>query len=270
MSDESRERMARGSGPAPVQSLARGLDILGQFTARDPELSLAELSRRSGLHAATVYRFVKTLQAKGFLTHDAVTGMYGIGPAWALSLYSLGKSSVVTQILEQDLVKLAEATGEGAAFSVRTGDLLRFVNVVPASSGFAGVIPSNRTWRLTETWNPHVRVHLAAADEETRKRVLALPAVRYTEHTVTDPAAMAALLEKTAAEGIAYGCEERSPGRAAVAVPIFSRGSVAAAVGLHIPPERFNEDHLPRYVHELRAAAAEMGRKLDEGQARFT
>jgi DNA-binding IclR family transcriptional regulator len=267
MSNDPSERRAKGSGPAPVQALERGLDILSLFTARDPRLSLAELSRRSGLHAATVYRFVKTLQAKGFLAHDERTGLYSIGPAWALALYSLGKSSVLTQILEQDLAKLAEATGEGAAFSIRTGDLLRFVNVVPASSGFAGVIPSNRTWRLTETWNPHVRVHLAAADAETKKRVLAVPAVRYTEHSVTDPAAMAALLDKTAAEGIAYTREERSPGRAAVAVPVYSGSSVVAAVGLHIPPERFDDEHLPRYVRELRAAAAEMGRRLDEERA---
>ncbi len=254
----------QATGPAPIQALARGLDILGQFTARDPMLSLAELGRRTGLNPATVYRYVNTLQAKGYLTHDPVTGQYRVGPAFAMSLFSLGGNSVLIQILEADLGRLAEATGEGASLSVRRGDEVLNVNVIPPSSGFGQVIPANSAWPLTATWSAQVRIHLAHADEETRARALATPAVRYTENTVTDRAELEALLERTRREGIAYSLEERAKGRAAVAVPIFSRNALVAVLGLHIPPERFDEAHLKRYVQELREAAGAMGRRLEE------
>lgn len=264
MTTKPTKRPASSNGPAQVQALSRGLDILSQFSAREPALSLAELSRRVGLHPATVYRFVKTLQAKGFLALDPSTGLYRVGLAWAVALISSGGSSVLAQILEQDLRTLAETTGEGASFSICRGDQVQFINVIPASSGFAQVIPASSVWPLTATWSAQVRVHLAYSSEDTKRRILAVPAVQYTERTVTDAEAIWALLAKTAIEGIAYSCEERSKGRAAMGVPVFSQGKVVATLGLHIPPERFDNNHLERYAQELRASAAAMGRRLDE------
>ena len=231
-------------------------------------LSLAELGRRTGLNPATVYRYVNTLQAKGYLTQDVVTGQYRVGPAFAMSLFSLGGSSILIQILEGDLGRLAEATGEGASLSVRRGDEVLNVNVIPPSSGFGQVIPANSAWPLTATWSAQVRIHLAYADAETRQRVLSVPAVRYTENTVTDRHELEALLDKARREAITYSREERAKGRSAVAVPIFSRDALAAALGLHVPPERFDGAHLERYVPVLRAFAADMGRRLDEKSRR--
>jgi IclR family transcriptional regulator, acetate operon repressor len=246
-----------------VQALSRGLDILSQFTAQDRALSLAELSRRVGLHPATVYRFVKTLQNKGFLALDVETGLYRVGPSWAAALFALGGSSILTQVLEQDLRMVAETTGEGASLSIRRGDEVQIVNIIPASSGQA-VLPASAVQPLTATWNPHVRVHLAYSSEDDRERVLAVPAVRYTERTVTDAEAMRALLATTAAEGIAYSCEEHLKGNAGAAVPVFSKSNLVAALGLHFHAERFDDEHLRRYAQALRAAAAAMGRRLDE------
>lgn len=257
-------KRARG-GPAPIQALSRGLDILSQFTARDPELSLTELGRRTELNPGTVYRFVKTLQSKGYLTHDPDSGKYSVGPAFAVALFSLGGNSVLAHVLEEDLARVAEATGEGASLSLRSGDQVLMVNVIPPSSGFAQVVPANSAWPLTATWSAQVRVHLAYASEETRMRVLAEPAVRYTEHTITDRKKLEDLLAEVAEKGVSYSCEERSTGRAVVAVPVFSKDDLVASLGLHIPPERFDAAHLDGYVEKLRSFAAAMGSRLDEG-----
>ena len=52
-----------------------------------------------------------------------------------------------------------------------------------------------------------------------------------------------------------------------MAVPVFSKGEVVAAVGLFIPIERFDEEHIERYAAALRATAAAMGRRLEKGFA---
>ena len=52
-----------------------------------------------------------------------------------------------------------------------------------------------------------------------------------------------------------------------MAVPVFSKGNLVAAVGLVIPVERFDDEHLERYARELRATAATMGRRLEKGFA---
>lgn len=251
-------------GPEPIQALARGLDILSQFTANDSTLSVTELGRRTGLNPGTVYRYVHTLRQKGYVIQDPATGQYRVGPAFAMSLFSLGGNSVLAQILESDLIGLAEATGEGASLSLRRGDEILNVNVVPPSSGLGQVIPANSVWPLSSTWSAQVRVHLAYVDEDTRRRALAEPAVRYTDNTVTDRKELEALIDKTRHEMIAYSREERAKGRAAVAVPVLAGEDMVAAVGLHIPPERFDDNHLGQYVPKLRETAMAMGKRLQD------
>ncbi len=90
---------ARENGATLVQSLSRGLGILSQFTADSRSLSLADLTRRTGLHRATAYRFARTLEAEGFLTFDPDTNLYSVGPAWAAALYSLGSDNALADIL---------------------------------------------------------------------------------------------------------------------------------------------------------------------------
>jgi DNA-binding IclR family transcriptional regulator len=83
-------------------------------------------------------------------------------------------------------------------------------------------------------------------------------------HDAAELAAQVARLTQEAAEGIAYSRDAYKRGASAVAVPIFSQGVVVAALGLVVPTERFDAK-VDEYSRELRAAAAEMGRRLDAG-----
>ena len=260
-------RVSGASGPSPVQAVSRALLILSQFTAHDPALSLADLGRRTGLHRTTVYRLVRTLEAEGFLALDGDAGVYRVGPAWAASLCSLGGNLILSEILNRDLQMLADTTGEGATLSIRKGDQVQIFRAISASSSFAPVLPASDMLPLSEYWSVHARIHLAYASEETRKRMTAVPALRYTEKTVTDRAAIIAGLEQTVVERIAYSCEEHRKGVCPMAVPVFSKGEVVAAVGLFIPIERFDEEHIERYAAALRATAAAMGHRLEKGFA---
>lgn len=245
-----------------MQVLVRGLRILTQFTAEEPALSLAELGRRTGLHRATVYRFAKTLEAEGFLALDSSTGLYRVGPTWATALYLLGGNNILSEILDRELWALADVTGESASLSVRKGDQVRVVDITPASSGFVPMPPRSPLVPLSEQSMVHARVHLAYASEDTKRRMLEVPAVQHTEYTVTDRAEMEARLAQVAERGIAYSRGEYRVGSAAMAVPVFSRGSIIAAVGLVMPAERYDAN-LERYEQRLRATAAAMGKGLD-------
>jgi DNA-binding IclR family transcriptional regulator len=250
------------SGRAPVQSLSRGLGIIGQLTGDGKGLSLTELSRRTGLHRATVYRFVKTLEVEGYLTYDAESGLYSIGPAWAMALYSLGSGTVFAEVLRTDLRALAESSLETVTLGLRQGDNVRVVHASPSSRGFVPKLPESRLHPLHATWNVQSQVLLAFSGEETKRRMLAVQPTRFTEHTVVDPEAVRERLERVLKEGVAYDREEFHIGTCAVAVPIMSSGKVAAALGLVVPVERFTDDSLPSFIDQLRAAANPIGKRL--------
>jgi len=251
------------SGQPLVQSLSRGLGILGQFNADSGSLSLTELSRRTGLHRATVYRFVKTLEMEGYLTYDSESGLYSIGPAWAVALYNLGSSAVFADVLRTDLRALAESSREAVTLGVRQGDNVHVVQVLPSSRGFVPKIPATRLHPLHSTWNVHAQIILAFSSEETRRRMLAIQPIRFTDHTVVDREAARAIVERVMEEGVAYDREGHDIGTCAVGVPIASRGNVVAALALIVPVERFTDDALPSLIDQLRAAADHIGKRLD-------
>lgn len=244
-----------------MQVLVRGLHILTQFTAEEPALSLAELGRRTGLHRATVYRFVKTLEAEGFVAMDANTGLYRVGRTWATALYLLGGNSILSEILDEDLRRLADTAGESASLSVRKGDYIQMIDITPPSSGFTPIPPANPMVPLSEHSMVHARIHLAYASDETKKKMLGVPAIRHTDRTITDRAAIEARLARIVEQGITYSRGEYRNGSAALAVPVFSQGSMVAGVGLVVPIERYDAN-LERYERELREAAAAMSARL--------
>lgn len=249
-----------------VQALSRGLRILGQFTAQNRCLSLSDLSHRTGLHRATVYRFAKTLESEGYLTYNNESGLYSIGPAWAAALYTLGSDDVFLDIITSDLASLAESTHEAVALGIRRGDNVQILSVMPSSRMFIPNIPGGRYPALWETWNVHAQIHLAFADEETQRRVLGTPATRYTENTVVDPEKIKARLAQISEEGLAFDHEEHAKGVCAMAVPMFANGKLMAALGLVVPIERFTKERIDLHVERLREAVAAMGSRLEAAE----
>ena len=257
------EKAAEGAGAPLVQSLSRGLNILAQFTADSKTLTLAELSRRTGLHKATVHRFVKTLEAEGFLTCEGA-GVYSVGPTWAMSLVALGSDTAFAEILDTDLAKLAEATQETVALGVRRGDWVQIAHALPQDRSFVPVLPPGHLHPLHATWNVHSQILVAFADSKLRRRMLAIPQTSYTRHTVVDPREAEDKLDSARREGVAYDREEFREGTCAVGVPVSSRGKVVAALALVVPVERFTDENVAEYVVQLRETADGMGKRLSE------
>lgn len=246
-----------------MQSLSRGLGILSQFTAESRSLTLSDLSKRTGIHRATVYRFVRTLEVEGFLTYDQDTGLYSVGPAWAAALYSLGSDTVLAEILNDDMHTLSETVQETVTLATRRGDQVHIISVTHSDRLFRPQMPEAWLVPLSETWNVHVKTHLAYASKDTQRRLLTIPPRRYTEKTLMDRKAISAMLAKVADEGIAYDLEEQRLGVCALAVPIFVKGDVALTLGAVTPAERCTQLDRERLSRELKIAAEQMGTRLE-------
>jgi DNA-binding IclR family transcriptional regulator len=245
-----------------VQSLSRGLDILSQFTADSRTLSLTELSRTTGLHRATIYRQVKTLENEGYLVASG-SGSYSVGPAWAMALHALGSDTVFAEILSTDMQALAESSRETVVLGVRRGDSVQTAHVLPPSRSFVPRLPQSRIHPLHVSWNVHCQILLAFSSEETRRRMAGIRQTRYTERTVVDPKDIKARLERAAKERVAFDREEFYLGTCGVGVPIIWRGNAVAALALIVPVERFTDDALPAFVEQLRSSVRDMERRLD-------
>ena len=105
-----------------VIAVTRALHLLEAFSLGESHLSLAELSRRVGLHKTTVLRLARTLALSGYMVQRD-DGDWRLGPAagWLGARYQAGFD--VQNVLEPALRELTQATGESAAFYVREGNV---------------------------------------------------------------------------------------------------------------------------------------------------
>lgn len=104
-----------------VEAVERALTILGCFNLGEVELSLAEISARTGFYKSTILRLAVSLDKFGYLIR-AETGRYRIGPAaWSLGArYRRGFD--LAEVMRPELKLLSDATGETASYYVREGD----------------------------------------------------------------------------------------------------------------------------------------------------
>lgn len=106
-----------GTGERGVEAVERALRILDCFDAADKGLSLAELSRRSGLYKSTILRLATSLSRFGYLQREE-SGHFRLGPAlWRLGAQYQGQFDL-EEIVRPKLDRLVEATGESASFYI--------------------------------------------------------------------------------------------------------------------------------------------------------
>ncbi len=109
------------SGNGGVMAVTRALQILEAFRIGERHLSLAEMSRRTGLHNSTVLRLARTLARSGFMVQQE-EGAWRLGPAagWLGARYQAGFD--IHNVVEPTLRALSATTQESASFYVREGD----------------------------------------------------------------------------------------------------------------------------------------------------
>lgn len=106
-----------------VIAVARAMRLLEAFQVDDAFLSLAELSRRAGMHKTTTLRIARTLAGARYLVQREEDGAWRLGPAsgWLGARYQA--SFDLNNEIEPTLRELTRETGESASFFVREGDI---------------------------------------------------------------------------------------------------------------------------------------------------
>ncbi|MGV1033963.1 MAG: IclR family transcriptional regulator [Microbacteriaceae bacterium] len=245
--------------PQPAKSVtARALSVLGAFHVEEPELTLSQISRATGLPVATVFRLAGELEEGGFLQRGP-SGKYSLG----VRLWEMGLLTPVhghlREVAMPFLLNLQYATRETVQLAVCDGvdavyvEKLTMATDVPVQSRIGARIPLHAT--------AVGQAMLAHSTPAFIDRITELPLTKYTEHTLTSKRAVLKALETVRADGVARSREEYLLGSTGIAAPVIVDGRVEAAIGLVNYQLR---DDLDRFVPELLAASAGLAHRLAE------
>ena len=214
----------------------RALSILDSFGTDTAVLTLAQISKRTGLYKSTILRLLQSLERFAYVRRvDGGSYVLGATPTRlaALATRSLHPAELVMPVL-RDLV---EATSESASFYVRAGDMRLC----------AYRVDSPRTVR------DHIQVgQLIPLAKGAGGRVL-----RQFDGLAADEIARAVSRFVKVTRG------ERDFETAAVACPVFGPGAhLEGALSVSGPIHRFDDKTVTRIRRNIVEAACELTRNF--------
>lgn len=244
-----------------TRSIDRALDIIETFTFRDPELTLVEISRRTGLPIATVHRAIQTMMARGYIEQDPISGKYRLGMEFVrvggIVIQRIDLVKVATPFLRE----LSRKTEQHANLSIYDrGEALCLINIESFHSFRQGIQVGQR---LPIYAGALSKVILAYLPLEKIAELISDNLVSYTPQTIAQKEALLDELTVIRLKGYAESRGELALGAAALAAPVYNyKNKVVAGISVSGPEHFYNGDKVEFFRQELLTTAAEISREL--------
>lgn len=238
-----------------VTSLQKGLDILCCFGLDEETFSAQNISRRLNIPLSTTYRYLETLEERGFLTKDSDNENYRLG----FMIFQVGNISSVQMNLVNVAVphmkSLASLSGETVLLTIISGWKTLCIESIEAS----------RLVKLTLERGSTLPLHAGAPSkillayqkdsfiEYFLKNVVL---TKYTDGTITDEILLRKELLAIREQGYALSKEEVDLGASAIAAPVFyNNEKVVAGITVAGPTERINNENKLALIQMVKNAA---------------
>ena len=221
--------------PQGAQAALRAVRLLKLFTIERPEMSLAELSKTSGLNKTTTHRLLQALQSEGLIERNSLSARYSLGAGlMALGVQALASSDLRRRV--RPLLKsLAHDTGETATLEVPIEDSMLILDEVTGRHvvGAAGNVGTRWPLHATSTGKA-----VLAFDDNGLER-LSVPLEALTRKTLVSKESFQPELIDIRRRGYAVTVDELEDGFTGVATVIRSAlGDVQGALSICGPTQR--------------------------------
>ena len=248
--------------PNFMTSLARGLVVIQAFTQQAPQMTISQLSLKTGLSRAAVRRCLYTLTKLGFAGAEDGT-RYGLRPRM-LSLSNTYTASNTLSSSAQPILERMSANFH-ESFSVATLDGDDIVYIARTSVSRVMSVDLHIGSRLPAYCTSMGRVLLAHLPSDQLEQYLARVVLTpHTTRTVTTTDKLVMLLRNVRRNGYALVDQEYEGGLRSLAVPVYApSGRVMATINLSGSAPRMPVyDMQTRFLPHLRNAANELGTLL--------
>jgi DNA-binding IclR family transcriptional regulator len=261
MGQNARVPTARDRPPEEASddsSFARGLRLLLMVADRG-EIRADELANLLGTPLSSVYRYLRTLAAFGFVDHR--DGRYSLGPRLLIGSGSNVSTEQLVRLADPILHELVDATGETALVARRVGLTAVSLHQVESKRPIRVSMSPGVTAPLHA--GAMSRVLLAYAPAEILDEVVSQGLEAVTPSTLSEDELRAGL-EEILALGIATSKGELVESTVELAVPILRRDGIVGALSVTGPADRCGPVWRAAAERSLRSAAARLSRQLDE------
>lgn len=249
------EDFQEGEGRYIVGSADSALSILNLFFDHE-ELSVSEVGKLTGMSRSTAFRFMVTLENRGFVTKTDY-GKYRLG----LNLFSLGMLAYnrmeLVSLVHPYLVEMAAASGETCHVAILSdGVHVTFIDRALSNSwlkmdtalGYSQYAHCTATGKAILAYQP---------DHVLTQYLRRTTFVRNTPTSIPDAKALLEILEDVRRKGYACDNEEAEYGLTCYGMPLLDgTGRAYAAISISGPTTRMEahrDEHLRRLADAVKA-----------------
>lgn len=242
-----------------IQSVLRAVDILKCFENAE-ELGVTEISNEIGLHKATAFNIISTLERCRYLEKSETSGKYRLG----IELFRIGTkvNSNLRKLALPYLEMLVSQFKETVNLVIRDKDCVIYLEKVESphsmriSTMVGGRLPVNATAVGKAILSGY-------PDDELLEIISGLSFAKFTENTIADKEKLLEYIKEVRLRGYSEDFEELETGLTCVAAPIFNHGGKAfAAISVSGPTSRMNEELRNKIGEVLVALTKEISEKL--------
>lgn len=244
-----------------IQAVEVALHVFGALAASGEPLGITELARRLGETKARVHRHLQTLRELGYADQDTGGTGYRLGWRAYRLAQEIQENFHLRRVAASHLRTLYEETQHTVALGVAAGSSVAVIEAIQAAGDVAITIrPGSLIPAATSAMG---RSMLAFLPREERAAILAQPSPALTPHTVHDVDAIDDLLDDIEKNWYAVAANERLPGVAALAAPIFDdRDAVVATIALIASSTELTDPPPPALLAQVQAAASRLSHAL--------
>jgi IclR family acetate operon transcriptional repressor len=239
-----------------LSTLEKGLSVLEAVARADSPngLTLTELGHVLGMHRTTLFRFLATLQGRGYLDRDPMTDRYRLGIQTLTLAAGWLNDQDIRQTARPHLQRLCERVQELVHLTILDHGEVVTIDRIEGKHPISlqTEIGNRRPAHCTASGKAMLAfVHATEAERLLQSRMDAV-----TPRTVTSPAALIAEFAEIRARGFAIDDEEHFDGVRCVAAPVFNYDQrVVASISIAGPVQRISRERMIVLGEEVREVA---------------
>jgi IclR family transcriptional regulator, pca regulon regulatory protein len=244
--------------PNFMTSLARGLIVIQAFTQQSPQMTISQLSVKTGLSRAAVRRGLYTLTKLGFAGAEDGS-RYSLRPRMLTLSHTYTTSNTLSTAAQPILERMSAALRE--SFSVATLDGEDIVYIARTQVSRVMAVDLHIGSRLPAYCTSMGRVLLAYLPTDQLEQYLAKAVLTpHTTRTITSVEKLRIALRNVRRNGYALVDQEYEVGLRSLAVPVYAAsGRVVATLNLSGNAPRLSVLEMQsRFLNHLRNAANEL------------
>jgi DNA-binding IclR family transcriptional regulator len=237
------------------QVVDRAFDLLLAVVGAAGPVTLMEVAGQTGIDKTTAQRLLSFFVERGFLSRDAATRRYDVGPAMFGMAAAVSARSSIRRLAAPHLAELRDASGETSTLHLLVGDRRVCVDGVESLHPVRRIVPLGESIPLHV--GPSGKVILAHLDSAARGGIYEAAGCGTAER---DELERVAAQVRTARVLQTEG--DRTAGIRAVSSPVFDAHGIIASITVAGPANRWDSASARAIETAVKSAAQAISSKL--------